>query len=87
MSYYTMTHLAAQLRHNDAWLERCENLHRREVMKISQDAREIRKAKCLSLRTVATRMGVSAAFLSDRELGNRKWSQKQFEAFQKAVEA
>ena len=36
--------------------------------------RELREKRGLSLRSVAVGMDVSAAYLSDIELGRRKWS-------------
>jgi transcriptional regulator with XRE-family HTH domain len=36
--------------------------------------RKIRKQYGLTLRAVATKMGVSAAYVSDLELGRRNWS-------------
>lgn len=41
-----------------------------------QMMRELREAKGLSLRIVAVAAGFSAAYLSDCELGRRKWSRE-----------
>lgn len=39
-------------------------------------ARKARKREGLSLREVARRMGMSAAFISDLERGNRNWTEE-----------
>ncbi len=39
-----------------------------------ESARRRRKQSKASLRSVATKMGVSAAYLSDLELGRRNWT-------------
>lgn len=43
-----------------------------------------RKAK-LSLRSVATRLGISAPYLCDLELGRRAWSEERAQAFLAAL--
>lgn len=39
----------------------------------------------LSLRTVARRMNISAPYLSDLELGRRRWSEELFDSWYEAV--
>lgn len=51
------------------------------------DARIERQARGLSLRAVAQQMGVSPAYLSDLERGNRAWSQSMVERFTGALMA
>ena len=48
--------------------------------------REIRQEKDLSLRELATRIGVSAAFMSDVELGRRNPSDKHLEKVARVLE-
>ncbi len=40
--------------------------------------RQVRKKAGISLRKLATEMGVSAPFLSDLERGRRNWSEKNY---------
>ena len=47
--------------------------------------RNKRIVRKLSLREVAIRMEVSAAYLSDLELGRRNWDEAKIEAFNKAL--
>ncbi len=44
-----------------------------DSVKTGRDLRRQRKLSAMSLRHVAQRMGVSAAYLSDLELGRRHW--------------
>lgn len=44
----------------------------------SQIIRDARKKKDMSLRKLATAMEISAAFLSDLERGNRRWTEIRF---------
>lgn len=48
-------------------------------------ARELREAKKKSLRKTAIALGVSAAYLSDLELGRRGWTQERADEFQNAI--
>lgn len=48
--------------------------------------RELRKASGFTLRTLATRMGFSAPYISDLELGRRGWSSKLQEGYRKHCE-
>lgn len=52
---------------------------------IGQQMREERKNAGLSLRTVAKRLGVSAAYVSDLELGRRNWSLHRVTDYQNAL--
>lgn len=47
--------------------------------------RKARKDAALSLREVARRLQVSAAYLSDLELGRRAWTRDKRESFLKAI--
>lgn len=47
-----------------------------EMKSLGERIRELREAKDLSLRELAARLGLSAAFLSDVELGRRYPSEK-----------
>lgn len=49
--------------------------------------RAMRKASGNSLRSVANAMSLSAAYISDLELGRRAWSDALIERFKKAVRA
>ena len=51
----------------------------------SEAARCNRRIKQISLREVARRMGISAAYLSDLELGRRKWSDRLCDLFRQAI--
>lgn len=50
-----------------------------------EHARKERKRMGRSLREVARRLGVSAAFLSDLELGRRNWTDKRLVEFMMVV--
>lgn len=50
-----------------------------------QEMRKLRQATGLPLREVARRMGKSAAYISDLELGRRGWSGELIRAYQKAI--
>lgn len=47
--------------------------------------RKLRKGAGLGLREVARKMGLSAAYISDLELGRRGWSGDLIRAYQKAI--
>lgn len=47
--------------------------------------RQAREKSGQSGRETAKRMGISAAYLSDLELGRRHWGSKQLEAFRIAI--
>lgn len=51
----------------------------------AKTARTMREAQGLSLREVSRRMGISAPYLSDLELGRRLWSAALCEAFERAI--
>jgi len=51
----------------------------------SKAARAIREKAGLSVREVARRMGFSAAYISDLELGKRHWSRSKSILFERAV--
>jgi hypothetical protein len=48
-------------------------------------ARRLRLRKKRSLRWTATKMGYSAAFLSDLERGRRNWNAKRLKQFERAL--
>jgi transcriptional regulator with XRE-family HTH domain len=50
-----------------------------------QMVRELRERKGVSLRTVAKRLGLSAAFISDLERGRRNWSKARFSEVEQAI--
>ena len=50
-----------------------------------KDARELRQSQGKSLRAVADAVGCSVAFLSDLELGQRRWDAERVEKFVAAV--
>lgn len=52
---------------------------------IGAKMRESREKRGLSMREVARRMGYSAAFVSDLELGRRTWSQVAFQKYGEAL--
>lgn len=52
--------------------------------KIGEDLRKLRKSANLSLREVARRMGYSAPYVSDLELGRRNWHLSTIEKFEAA---
>lgn len=52
---------------------------------IGREMRARRMVAGLSLRAVAQEMGVSAAYLSDLELGHRAWNSKITQAFCRVV--
>lgn len=49
-------------------------------------ARAARQARFISLRAMARRLKVSAAYVSDLELGKRNWSMTKIRAYEKALE-
>jgi transcriptional regulator with XRE-family HTH domain len=49
-------------------------------------ARLARQARFISLRAMARRLKVSAAYVSDLELGKRNWSIDKIRAYEKALE-
>lgn len=53
---------------------------------LGQKIRELRQERDLSLRELATRIGVSSAFMSDVELGRRNPSDKHMEAVAHVLE-
>ena len=79
--------LAARVRGNNDWLAQCENLYRDEQKRIGQYARTVREQKGVSLRSVATAMGITAPFLSDLERGNRNWTTGTIEKWAKVIDA
>jgi transcriptional regulator with XRE-family HTH domain len=50
-----------------------------------QMVRELRERKGVSLRAVAKRLGLSAAFISDLERGRRNWSKQRFDEVERAI--
>ncbi len=66
--------LRSRVESNDEWIAHAQQLYLREHRLNGQYARDQREASKLSLRTVATRMGVSAMMLCDLERGNRNWT-------------
>lgn len=50
-----------------------------------QEMRKLRKEAGLGLREIARKMGFSAAYVSDLELGRRGWSGDLIRAYQKAI--
>lgn len=57
-----------------------------EVLVIDGDGlRKQREARGISLRRVACRLGISGAYLSDLERGNRQWSGKLTKRFLFAI--
>jgi transcriptional regulator with XRE-family HTH domain len=54
---------------------------------LGERIRELREAKDLSLRELATRLGLSAAFLSDVELGRRNPSKKVWASMAKVLDS
>lgn len=48
--------------------------------------RDRRIYKRLSLRSLATELGISAAYLSDLELGRRNWTEERFAEAVSAIE-
>lgn len=53
--------------------------------KLGPIMRGLREEAGLSLRTVADRLGYSAAYVSDLELGRRAWSQDKQDNYRKAL--
>lgn len=56
-----------------------------DSQKTAEKARIAREKLNLSLREVARRMAISAAYLSDLERGNRSWSQDVCDWFEDAL--
>jgi predicted transcriptional regulator len=50
-----------------------------------RDWRKKRKRSGYSLREIARRMNISAAFLSDLELGKRNWNESKRRSFWEAI--
>jgi DNA-binding transcriptional regulator YiaG len=67
-------YIVARIQSNNEWLAHCSHLHHEENVRIGKMARIEREKVGLSLRELARRIGVSAAFLSDFELGRRSMS-------------
>jgi predicted transcriptional regulator len=66
--------------------ERCNGTGEREnAVYRGQEMRKLREASGMSLRRVAELMGLSAAYISDLELGRRDWSLKLITAYEKAL--
>lgn len=57
-----------------------------DQQKTALQARAFRLSSGISLRTIAKRMEISAAYLSDLELGRRLWSEEMCKRFRAAVE-
>lgn len=53
--------------------------------KVGARLRDSRKQREISLREMARRLGITAPYLSDMELGRRGWSTKWIQAFEKAL--
>lgn len=49
------------------------------------NARKLRLEKGISLRTFAIKMGISAPYLSDLELGKRNWSVRKSREYEKIL--
>lgn len=56
-----------------------------DAVAIGKAMREAREKAGQSGRETAKRMGISAAYLSDLELGRRHWGAKQLDAFRIAI--
>jgi len=54
---------------------------------VGAEMRRLRERSGKSLRAVAGRLGVSAAYLSDLEQGRRRWSEARIKDFQREVAA
>ena len=52
---------------------------------LGAEMRRRREAKGFALREVARRLGISAPFLSDLELGRRNWTEELRDSFLKAI--
>lgn len=52
---------------------------------IGERLRHVRECKGVSLRRLARSLKISAAFLSDLELGRRRWSPKRIKAVEEAL--
>jgi predicted transcriptional regulator len=50
---------------------------------IGQEMRRLREAAKVSLRGIAAKLGFSAAYVSDLELGNRHWTDDKIQAYKK----
>lgn len=66
--------LMERVRENNDWFAECQKKWRGEHANIGAAAKAHRQTANLSLRETARRMGVSAPFLSDLELGKRNWT-------------
>lgn len=55
-------------------------------LKAGEEIRREREVANISLRTLAKRMGFSAAYLSDMERGRRNWSNARFEKAANLIE-
>ena len=78
--------LAARVFDNNAWLENCHNIHRKEMKRNGDYARKTRESRKISLRQLAKQMGCSAPHLSDLELGNRNWTEKTLTSWARSIE-
>lgn len=52
---------------------------------LGREMKELREAMGLSLRSVATGLGISAPYLSDLELGKRNWNDARIVEYKKAI--
>lgn len=60
-------------------------MHVTDEIETGKLARNARKAARLSLREVARRMKLSAPYVSDLELGRRKWNETILDRFRSAI--
>ena len=51
-----------------------------------REARLQREKRGVSLRALARKMGISASYLSDLELGRRHWDMRRIRLFEKSLE-
>lgn len=71
---------------NEAKCKHCDGTGlEQDSVAIGKTMREAREKSGQSGRETAKRMGISAAYLSDLELGRRHWGTKQLEAFRIAI--
>ena len=59
---------------NDLIIANTETIKVIDNIQTGEKARMLRIKNKISLRTMATKMGISAMYLSDLERGNRNWS-------------
>lgn len=69
-------HLVQLLREAELAKMVWQNEHRERIKEIGSGMRKARKAAGVSLRELARRMGCSAPYLSDMEIGNREYSSR-----------